>query len=221
VAQVFLYSKSSQPLEYQAGQYVKIVHTDKSTSPFSLANAPNNSGELEMHLLFLKENKKAWGIMEGIKEKKNLVLRGPYGQCTAKQLAKDKPIIFIARGTGFSPIKAVIEDLVQQPSLPAIHFYWSVPGWRDIYLRDLIHHWVESLRDFHFTAVLTREVVPEARNIKYGAVQEIIMQDYPDLAGRQVYMSGPEDMVYPALEAFQKRGLARENFLSDVFDYQP
>jgi len=221
VAQIFLQTKSTTPLHYEAGQYIKVVHPDQSTSPFSIANAPQDLSKIELHLLVLKENSKAMDILRQVKEKKVLTLRGPYGQGTPSRLAEKKPLIFIARGTGFSPIKSLMEALIQQPEYPPIHFYWSAPGWRDLYLRELINEWVQTVRDFHFTAVLTREFLPMEKVVKYGPVPELVLQDYPDLSSHQVYVSGPETMVYSALSAFQQRGLPRESFYSDVFDYQP
>lgn len=221
VAQVFLTTQAAVPLHYQAGQYLKIVQPDQSTSPFSIANAPQDSGILELHLLFLKENRKAWDLFQRVKDKETFLLRGPYGSCTADRLSPTRPLIFIARGTGFSPIKAVMEALVRQPTCPPIHFYWSVPGWRDLYLRELIQDWVKNLNAFHFTAVLTREILPEAENVRYGSVPNLVLQDYPDLSAHQVYVSGPEAMVYSALECFKPKGLPREHFHSDIFDYQP
>ncbi len=221
VAQIFLSSQGKDPLHYEAGQYIKLVHPDKSTSPFSIANAPSATSLLEWQLLFLKENPKACAIFRQVKEKKPFKLRGPYGRCTVSCLQPAKPIIFIARGTGFSPIKAVIEALSQQAACPAIHFYWSVPGWRDLYLRELIQTWVSQLREFHFTAVLTREESPLLEGVKYGSISDLVLQDHPDLSSCQVYMSAPERMVYSTLTAFEARGLPRECFYSDVFDYQP
>ena len=220
VARVMLACKSPPGLQYEAGQYIKIIHPDQSTSPFSIANAPQPSGLLELHLLFLKENRKASDIFQQVKEGRDFTLRGPYGSCTADRLSKDRPLIFIARSTGFSPVKAVIEALTQQENYPAIHLYWSVPGWRDLYLRDLIQTWMNQLRDFHFTAVLTREIVPEEKGVKYGSVPDLVLEDHPDLSAHQVYVSGPEKLVYSTFESFQKKGLPREWFFSDVFDYQ-
>jgi CDP-4-dehydro-6-deoxyglucose reductase len=222
VVQIFL-EPAAAPLLYEAGQYIKVVHPDKTTSPFSIANAPEVSSTLELHLLVLKKNGKAMEIFQQVKEKKPLILRGPFGAGTPHHLDAEKPLIFIARGTGFSPIKAVIEALSQKPTYPAIHFFWSAPGWRDLYLRDLIKDWVKTLRDFQFTAVLTREFLPHEplEVVKYGSVPDLVLQAYPDLASHQVYVSGPETLVYEALEAFQQKGLSRENFYSDVFDYEP
>lgn len=220
VTQIFLSNSSPEPLRYEAGQYVKIVHPDQVTSPFSIANAPWDFSRIELHLLALTENYRAREILRMVTEEKKLKLRGPYGTCTLSRLASQRPIIFLARGTGFAPIKAVIEALIQQPDYPPIHFYWSAPGWRDLYLMDLLNHWTQTVRGFHFTAVLTREFLP-SETAKFGALPPIVLQDYPDLSFHQVYASGPEAMIYAALYDFQQHGLAKEWFYSDVFDYTP
>jgi CDP-4-dehydro-6-deoxyglucose reductase len=220
VARFFL-AASDTSIHYQAGQYIKLVHSDGSTSPFSIANAPQEDGLLEFHLLFLKENRRASDIFQQVKERKTFKLRGPYGSCTLEHMSATKPTIFIARSTGFSPVKAVIEEQIRRGTCPPIHLYWSTPGWRDLYLRDLLHSWAEKLPAFQFTAVLTREVVPPEHGAKYGSVPDLVLQDYPDLSAHQVYLSGPEKMAYAALETFQKKGLPNKCFYSDVFDYQP
>lgn len=220
MAQFFLAPQSDCFLSYEAGQYIKMVHPDGSTSPFSIANAPQASGLLELHLLFLKENRKAWDIYHQLRDKKVVVLRGPYGRCTADCLNEKKPTIFISRSTGFSPVKAVIEEWIKKPLYPAMHFYWSVPGWRDLYLAELIQSWIQDVRNFHFTAVLTREILPPDAKVKYGPVPQFVLKDHPDLSSYQVYMSGPEKMVYSALRIFQNNGLPSQFFYSDVFDFQ-
>jgi len=206
ISQIFL-RPVEKNISYEAGQYIKIIHPDQNTSPFSIANAPLESSLLELHIL----------QMRGIAEKQLLTLRGPYGNCTVSAMASDRPIIFVARGTGFAPIKAVIEAWLQKGSYPPIHLYWSVPGWRDLYLREQIESWVKTQSHFHFTAVLTRESLPHA---KFGALPAAILQDYPDLSSHQIYASGPKDMIYSALYAFQQHGLSREWFYSDVFNYE-
>ncbi|HVY53436.1 MAG TPA: hypothetical protein VHA13_02840 [Gammaproteobacteria bacterium] len=220
VAQIFLSNKAAC-LNYQAGQYIKVVHPDLSTSPLSIANAPKKESScLEFHLYHPNENQRAISILNLLKENKQLILRGPFGSCTVNALAPNKPIIFLARGTGFAPIKAVIEELIQKPDYPAIHLYWSVAGWRDLYMHNLVEQWVRTLKDFHFTAVLSREV-PTTVTVKSGKMPEVVLQDYPDLSVYQVYASGPEAMVYAALEGMQEHGLDRKYFYSDLFDYVP
>jgi CDP-4-dehydro-6-deoxyglucose reductase, E3 len=211
-------SPESEPMSYQAGQYIKVLLPDYSVAPLSVANAPHvNTNSLEFHLLFTSENFKAINILQQAKQQKKLIINGPYGDCTVDRLSS-KPIIFLARGTGFAPIKSVIEALLQQEQYPAMHLYWSVPGWRDIYMHDLVENWVKNLKDFRFTAVLTRET-PQHPGIKFGKIPEVVLQDYPDLSSFQAYASGPEAMVYAALNGFKLHGLRQEDFYSDVFNY--
>lgn len=216
IAQIFLCCVGSQPLVYEAGQYIKIVHAGLSTYPFSIASAPHVPFELHLH--HPKENIIAREILQQITEQKQLTIRGPYGSCTASRIALSRPVIFLARGTGFAPIKAVIEALIDRPDCPPIHLYWSAAGWQELYMRELVEVWVKTHSNFNYTAVLTREYI---ESVRFGSAAQIILQDYPDLSGYQVYASGPQAMIYPALYAFQQHGLAREWFYSDVLDYKP
>lgn len=220
VAQIFFRCAELKPLQYKAGQYIKIVNADQSTSPFSIANAPDDFTTVELHLLFLKKNFRAMNILRRVKEEKQLVFRGPFGHCSIDCLSTQRPIIFLARGTGFAPIKAIIEALLLRSNCPPIHLYWSAPSWRDLYLRERIAYWVKTVQFFQFTAVLTREFLP-TEQAKFGALPTIVLQDYPDLSSHQVYASGPEEMIYAALYDFQQHGLAKEWFYSDVFEYSP
>lgn len=220
VAQIFL-SPLTLPLSYEAGQYIKIIFPDQYASPFSLANAPLASQQLELHLLHLKDNYRATEIFRMVRDEGRLLLRGPFGSCSVNRLAAKRPLIFIARGTGFAPVKAVIEALLARPEHPPMHLYWSAPTWPDLYLHDLINRWVKEISDFRFTAVLTREPSPSGYEAKFGKVSNLVLEDYPDLSKHQVYASGPESMIYESLAEFQQQGLPREWFFSDVFDYQP
>lgn len=217
VAQIFLSPLDPPGFSYEAGQYLQVVHPDQRVSPFSIANTPQASGQLELHLLFMPGNPRAMEVMRQVQENKQLCLRGPFGNCRASRLEVERPVIFLARGTGFAPIKAVIERLLTKPSYPPMHLYWSVAGWNDLYFREQVEQWVKTLENFKFTAVLSREYLPQA---KFGKVAPVVLEDHPDLSHYQVYASGPEALVYSALYDFQQHGLAKQSFYSDVFDFR-
>ena len=176
VVQIFIQDEFLSPFIYQPGQYIKIFHPDQTLSPFSIANAPLMDGTLELHLFHSKENTKAKEMMSLVREKKELIIRGPYGKCTANHLVLDRPILFLARGTGFAPIKAIVEALSKHERYPAMHLYWAVGGWRELYLYDLVERWVQTLNNFRFTAVLTREYLPDKES--YASLVQFLMLFY-------------------------------------------
>ncbi len=212
VTQIFLRPQAAEFMSYQAGQYVKVIH-ETEVSPLSIASAPRDLSTLELHLSHTPQNQRAQHLLQQIKQDKQLAFRGPYGSCTTTRLLRDAPIIFLARGTGFAPVKAIIEELKQDPSAcPPLHLYWSAGSKEDLYCEALIRSWEKELSHFHFTPVLGRSF--ERENI-----HRQILLDYPDLSHHQLYVSGPEEMTHAALGFFTQHGLSRERFYSDIFDY--
>lgn len=185
---------NDKPLIYEAGHYVNVLHHDGSVSPLSIACAPNNEGMLEFHLYHPRENLYAQDLLRMANEEKEWKIQGPFGECTANRLKLDLPIIFLAYGTGFAPIKAVIESL---PLQVPMYLYWD----KDIYLPAQINEWNQRLPHFSFSA----------------AAYEAVLRDHSDLSGYQVYATGPRAYVHAAFHAFQQHGLQRENFFSDMF----
>lgn len=193
---------------YEPGQYIEVVHSEQHAY-LSIANAPHDN-QLEFHLFHAASNAKAQTLLQLAQHKKQWIIKGPYGTCTAKHLNKRKPIIFLARGTGFAPIKAVIEALLAQQTTMPIYLYWSVKTKVDLYLLNVIEAWEKQNNQFHFSPILTEETgshIPPS----------VILKQHPDLSNYQVYVSGPKPLVMTAYHDFSSQGLQREWFFSDIF----
>lgn len=184
---------TDKTLIYEAGQYVNVLHHDGNVSPLSIACAPNHDGILEFHLYHPHENLFAQDLLQMANEAKRWKLQGPFGECKASRLKLNMPIIFLAYGTGFAPVKAVIESL---PLHMSVYLYWD----KDIYLSAQINDWRQQLPHFSFSA----------------GTYESVLRDHPDLSEYQVYATGSRAYVHAALSSFQQHRLKRENFFSDM-----
>ena len=210
VSQIIL--QSNTPLIYQAGQYVKVIHHDNSESPLSIACAPNEKNLIELHLSHHPGNLPAQDIMQMVSQEKELQISGPYGSCTSAKLLADIPIIFLARGTGFASVKALLEELIQKDDQRHIHLFWDAATEDKFYLLDLIEQWREKFHAFHFTPITSHSKDREKMHLA-------VTTNYPDLSNYQVYASGSEEMVIAALENLQQFGMRKERFYSDLLDY--
>jgi len=219
ITQIILRPSQSSHLFYQAGQYVKIIHADGRVSPLSIANAPQKDFLIELQLAHPENNLLAQDILRSVAEEKKLIFRGPYGNCTTGELFTDKPIIFLARGTGFASVKAMIEEMQKFKKYPRMHFYWSVTAPQEFYMDEWLRRWTRELKNFSYTPVLSRD--SQQWPGKVGKLQEIVLQDYPDLTDYLVYISAPETIVHDVLHELQRAGLPRNRYYSDVFDYNP
>lgn len=209
VSQIIVKPASLPALHYQAGQYVEVMQAEGYLSPLSIACAPRVNHTLEFHLFHTEQNQKANELLRLLQDEKAWRLKGPEGQCTVDRLKSDKPIIFLARGTGFAPIKAVIEALLEAHTLPPMHFYWSVKTRHDLYLLDLLAQWEVTIPGFMFIPVLTQETGSHV-------LPQVILHAHPDLTPYQVYASGPQPLITTAFSDFVQQGLSRDAFYSDL-----
>lgn len=208
VSRVLLQMPAHTPLVYQAGQYIKVVQADGVLSPLSIACAPHDASILELHLAHPAENPSAQALLNLIYTEKKLQLQGPYGTCIAKNLIQQQPVIFLTRGTGFAPIKAMLEEAHAARKTPPMHLYWSATRREDLYLLSLVESWAKEWNHFSFTPVLTSELL-----------QQAVLRDYSDLSLHQVYASVSPAMVYEIGNHLFQHGLKKESYFSDVFDY--
>lgn len=211
VSQIFLQPSYPIFFPYEAGQYVNVLHPSRFVSSLSIACAPHENSILEFHLFHPPENKQAQELLHLAKQEGKWQISGPYGHCTVGKLHQDKPILFIARGTGFSPIKAVIEALTLRHFYRPIHLYWSMPKHEHFYLLDRLNDWTALFSHFTFTL----QSLDQAAAYPYS-LKEKITSDHASLAGYQAYVSGSQVFVSELFSILFQHGLERDYFYSDM-----
>ena len=206
----------TERLQYRAGQYVDILLRDGRRRAFSLANCPADDEFLVLHIRHVPGGAFSGHVFEELEERALLRLQGPLGSFHLRT-GSDRPVVLLAGGTGFAPIKAIIENALLGPLRREMHLYWGVRSERDLYLPNLPREWASAHPRLHFVPVLS-EPGPDWRG-RAGLVHEAVLADIPDLSGHEVYASGPPPMVTAARELFPEHGLDLERLFFDSFDY--
>ena len=215
VVQLILKIPGSQSLQYLAGQYLDIEHPEFEPRAFSIANAPVNSNLLELHIRLVEGGQFTNFVFNALTEKTILRIEGPKGSFFLRE-ESDCPIIFIAGGTGFGPIKAIIENLILTNSSRTVYLYWGVRTEQDFYL-NLPSEWSEKHSNISFIPVLSE---PDSSwSGMSGYVHEVVMKDFENLIDFEVYACGPPVMVKAAAKSCIENKLNKENFFSDSFEY--
>ena len=221
VAIVKLKLPANERLQYLAGQYIDFLLKDGHRRSFSLANPPHDDALLELHIRHTPGGLFTDPLFTQFKGREILRLEGPYGMFFLRE-DSDKPMIFVAGGTGFAPIKAIIEHAMhhgidrQRP----IVLYWGVRSKRDLYLPDLPGQWQQASRNVTFIPVLSEPAPDDAWPGRTGFVHEAVLADFDDLSGYQVYACGGPAMIDAARSSFTTmRGLPEEEFFADSFTY--
>ncbi|MDD2721420.1 MAG: CDP-6-deoxy-delta-3,4-glucoseen reductase [Gallionella sp.] len=210
---------TNERLQFLAGQYIDILQKDQKPRSFSLANAPHNDELLELHVRNIAGGAFTHHVFSEMKERDILRFKGPLGTFFLRE-DSDKPIIFVASGTGFAPIKAIIEHALYIGVKRPMHFYWGARKLSDLYLLDMAKQW-ES-QGIRFTPVLSDALPEDNWQGRTGFVHRAVMEDYADLSAHEVYACGAPVVVEAAHTDFTGQcGLPNDAFYSDAFTFTP
>lgn len=215
---MYLKLPANERLQFLPGQYVEFLMKDGARRAFSLANAPYDDQTLELHLRLIPGGKFTEYVFKEMPEKAILRFEGPFGTFTLRE-ESDKPIIFVAGGTGFAPIKGIIEHALHHHIKRDMVLYWGALAKQDIYLPDLPQQWAAEHANIRFVPVLSEPRPEDAWNGRTGFVHQAVMADYPDLSAYQVYCCGAPAMVEASHRDFTAQGLPENEFFSDAFTF--
>jgi CDP-4-dehydro-6-deoxyglucose reductase len=207
-------------MRYRAGQYVEFILRDGSRRAYSMANAPHNLGDppaIELHIRHMPGGKFTDHVFGTMKEKEILRIEGPFGSFFLRE-DSDKPIVLLASGTGFAPIKAIIEHLqFKAIARPAV-LYWGCRSKADLYLHEWAAEAAAAMPNLSYVPVLSEPKPEDAWLGRTGFVHQAVMADMPDLSGHQVYACGAPVMCESAHRDFTtKCALPDEEFYADSF----
>lgn len=215
VAKVVLKIPGSETLQYLAGQYIDLIHPDFDPRAFSIANAPHNTGVIELHVRLVSGGKFTNFVFNEMQEKSLLQIEGPKGSFYLRE-DSEKPMIMIAGGTGFGPVKAMVEHAIESGSQRKIDIYWGARSEQDLYM-SLPNEWAEQFDHINFVPVLS---MPDDNwQGRVGYVHDAVLADFDTLTNYEVYACGPPEMVRSAANTFVKKGMFEKNFFNDSFDF--
>jgi CDP-4-dehydro-6-deoxyglucose reductase len=210
---------ASERLQYLAGQYIDLLLKDGKRRSFSLATPPHDDSLLDLHIRHVPGGLFSDPLFTQYKGREILRFEGPLGSFYLRE-DSDKPIVFVAGGTGFAPIKAIIEHALHHRIDRQMVLYWGVRSLPDLYLPELPGKWQSEHPNFTFIPVLSEPRPEDAWPGRTGFVHEAVMVDFPDLSGYQVYACGAPPMIDAARRDFVARcGLPETQFYADSFTY--
>jgi len=217
VAVLHLKLPTGERLQFLAGQYIDILMKNGKRRSFSLANAPHDDSFLELHVRNTPGGAFSHYVFDEMKERAILRFEGPLGTFYLRE-DSDKPMIFVAGGTGFAPIKAQIEHAFHHGVDRQMVLYWGVRSLKDLYMRDLPAQWRAGHDNFSFVPVLSDPLEADAWQGRVGLVHQAVLDDFRDLSGYQVYACGAAGMTDIAKKTFvEERALPEDEFYCDAF----
>jgi CDP-4-dehydro-6-deoxyglucose reductase len=219
VARLRLRLPASQRLQFLAGQYVDVLLSGGKRRAFSIASCPSLENEFELHIRHVEGGDFTGHVFSTLQERDILRFEGPLGNFFVRNDEPDRPMIMVGGGTGFAPLKSMIESLIEHGDRREIHLYWGARTAADLYLDDLPQQWAGEHAHIHYHRALSEEIDGPDQPAFHGLVHEAVIADHPDLAAFDVYMSGPPAMIDAAKKVFSKRGLRADRLFYDSFEF--
>lgn len=204
-------------LAYQAGQYVDVLLADGQRRSYSMAtHAVADQGVLELHVRHLPGGLFTDRVFGSLQAGEILQLEGPGGNFYLRDGAS--PVILLASGTGFAPIKALVEAAIANNNKRSMRLYWGGRRQADLYMDALCRDWAERLAWFDYVPVLSEADGASGWNGRSGFVHQAVMQDIPNMQQYQVYACGAPVVVESARRDFTGScGLPETDFFADAF----
>ncbi|MCC2625101.1 MAG: CDP-6-deoxy-delta-3,4-glucoseen reductase [Burkholderiales bacterium] len=201
----------SQNFGFYAGQYIDILTNGKNRS-YSIASSPTSPSTIEVHVRYHKGGVFSEYVWNELKESQILRFKGPLGNFQLSET--NLPILMVCTGTGFAPIKSILEYMAANNIKRELHMYWGNRMFADYYMLDLLNN-LQQKMGFKLTLCLSADK-------KDGCVSSWVTQavenDFNDLSGYEVYACGNLNMIEDLYElASGNLGLIRQNFFSDAF----
>ena len=209
----------NENMQFVAGQYVDFMFKDGMRRSYSIAVAHSVEGvrALEFHVRHIAGGAFTDRLFaDGVKVGEVMRFEGPLGSFTLRESAK--PAIFVASGTGFGPIKAMLEFAAARRAARPMTLYWGCRSLRDLYMVDLPREWEAILPSFRYVPVLSDALAEDRWQGRTGLVHRAVMEDIPDLSDHEVYACGAPVMVDAARRDFVARcKLPDDAFFADSF----
>jgi CDP-4-dehydro-6-deoxyglucose reductase len=208
-------------MKFHAGQYIEFLLRDGSRRSYSMANAPHTlevaPPMVELHIRHMPGGKFTDPVFTTMKEKDILRAEGPFGSFYLRE-DSDKPMILLASGTGFAPIKALIEHMQHKAITRSATLYWGGRRPADLYMADWVQEQCAAMPNLKFVPVISNAETEDHWTGRTGFVHQAVLQDHPDLSKHQVYACGAPIVVESAQREYVAQGgLPAEEFYADSF----
>ncbi len=210
---------ASEAFRFRAGQYIDILLAGGQRRSFSIANAPDDAAHLELHVRRIEDGKFTNHVFDTMKEKDILRFEGPLGSFWLREDSA-RPIVMVAGGTGFAPIKSIVEHMIARGLSRPVTLYWGARDRAGLYLDALARSWEAALPGLRYIPVLSDLEPEDDWDGRRGLVHQAVLDDLGDLSGHEVYACGAPGMIAAARNSFTtERALPEDQFFADAFTF--
>lgn len=207
---------AGQRAKFRAGQYLQVALPDGTRRSYSMANPPHESDSLQLHIRHVQGGQFTQ-LVPHLKAGDTLQVELPFGNFELKEESA-APMLCVVGGTGFAPVKSLLDDLVKKGVRRPVTLVWGGRNRAGLYLVSAVDRWKKLLPGFRFLPALEDAADAQVLEGFHGRVDDAVRRQFETLAGHEVYCCGSPAMVAAVRQAcVEERGLDPRHFFSDVF----
>jgi CDP-4-dehydro-6-deoxyglucose reductase len=210
---------AAQRLQFLAGQYIDVLLSGGKRRAFSIASCPSLENEIELHIRHVEGGDFTGHVFDELQVRDILRLEGPQGNFFVRNDQPERPMIMMGGGTGFAPLKSMIENLLEHGDRREIYLYWGARTQSELYLDDLPQKWALEYEHIHYRKAVSEPDQETGADTFHGFVHEAVIASHSDLSGFDVYMSGPPAMIETARREFTDHGIQTDRLYYDSFEF--
>lgn len=220
VMQVQLQLPGNDTLRFHPGQYIEFLLRDGIRRAYSIATAAHLLGNppiVDLHIRHMPGGVFTDHVFSSMKVKDILRAEGPFGSFYLRE-DSTAPIVMLASGTGFAPIKALLEQLQHTKSTRPVSFYWGGRRPHDLYMHDWVLAQIQHIPQLRYIPVVSDAQPQDQWQGRTGFVHQAVLDDFADLSTFEVYACGAPIVIESAQKAYTElRGLPQASFYADAF----
>lgn len=207
---------------FTPGQYLELWVPNASwmSRAYSIANAPRPDDSIELQIRKVDGGRLSTWAFGPVAVGDVVAARGPLGSFTMRS-PEGRPVVFVARGTGFAPIKALIEQQIALFPDRQMVLFWGNTSSEDFYEFDRLADMLAAAPNLSVTLVARRYapgfVAPPGVAIEAGRVSDAVAASGLDLAAFDAYVAGPRLTVVDCATALAVRGIDRPRIFVDSY----
>lgn len=219
VMRVWLRLPAVEAFTFQAGQYLDVLLADEQRRSFSIASPPHDARLIELHIRHAPGGVFTTALFEKTGIGALLRVEGPLGQFVYQP--STAPLLLIAGGTGFAPIKSILRHVLETGIVRPVELYWGVREAADLYEDAELLALAQRHAQLRYCGVLSHAKAAAAAHQRLGWVHEAVLADHADLAAWDIYVAGPPALVEAVRAQYPAQAARPERIFFDSFDYAP
>ncbi|MEU5701965.1 globin domain-containing protein [Streptomyces aurantiacus] len=201
-------------LPHLPGQYVSVnsPRVPGAWRPYSVANAPRSDDTLDLHVSLVEDGVLSPELVRRTRAGDALRLGVPGGRLTLRTPV-ERPLTFIAAGTGWAPVKALLEQLAARPGpYDETRLFVVARDIAHLYGRTALGELRARLPRLDITVITPAPGRPKAQ-----ATERLLtaLGNRANWARHDVYLAGPPGLVEEVSKALPRLGAVPDRVFRD------